>query len=133
MIVALQGWVIVVLQGCVIVALQGCVIVVLQGCIIVVLQGCVIVLLRARLRYCAMLILNIMPFSGLPSNWTKDGTPPQQQSDHEPAEHSVLAAKKFLYGFWDNQWFGRNQINLKLKLGAPHFMHGIKNLNLIFF
>jgi hypothetical protein len=26
--------------------------------------------------------------------------------------------KKFSYGFWDNQWFGRNQIYLKLKLGA---------------
>jgi hypothetical protein len=24
--------------------------------------------------------------------------------------------KKFSYGFWDNQWFGRNQIYLKLKL-----------------
>jgi hypothetical protein len=41
--------------------------------------------------------------------------------------------KKFSYGFWDNQWFGRNQICLKLKLGALQFMPGIKNLNLIFF
>jgi hypothetical protein len=41
--------------------------------------------------------------------------------------------KKFSYGFWDNQWFGRNQIYLKLKLGAMQFMPGIKNLNLIFF
>jgi hypothetical protein len=41
--------------------------------------------------------------------------------------------KKFSYGFWDNQWFGRNQIYLKLKLGALQFMPGIKNLNLIFF
>jgi hypothetical protein len=32
---------------------------------------------------------------------------------------------------WDNWWFGRNQIYLKLKLGAPQFMPGIKNLNLI--
>jgi hypothetical protein len=40
--------------------------------------------------------------------------------------------KKFSYDFWDNQWFGRNQIYLKLKLGAPQFMPGIKNLNLIF-
>jgi hypothetical protein len=24
--------------------------------------------------------------------------------------------KKFSYGFWDNQWFGRNQMYLKLKL-----------------
>jgi hypothetical protein len=39
--------------------------------------------------------------------------------------------KKFSYGFWDNQ-FGRNQRYLKLKLGAPQFMPGIKNLNLIF-
>jgi hypothetical protein len=30
------------------------------------------------------------------------------------------------------QWFGRNQIYLKLKLGARQFMPGIKNLNLIF-
>jgi hypothetical protein len=37
---------------------------------------------------------------------------------------------KFSYGFWDNQWFGRNQICLKLKLGALQFMPGIKNLNL---
>jgi hypothetical protein len=41
--------------------------------------------------------------------------------------------KKFSYGFWDNQWFGRNQIYLKLKLGALQFMPGIKNLNLNFF
>jgi hypothetical protein len=41
--------------------------------------------------------------------------------------------KKFSYGFWDNQWFGRNQIYLKLKLGAMQFMPGIKNLNLKFF
>jgi hypothetical protein len=41
--------------------------------------------------------------------------------------------KKFSYGFWDNQWFGRNQIYLNLKLGALQFMPGIKNLNLIFF
>jgi hypothetical protein len=41
--------------------------------------------------------------------------------------------KKFSYGFWDNQWFGRNQIYLKLKLGARQCMPGIKNLNLIFF
>jgi hypothetical protein len=41
--------------------------------------------------------------------------------------------KKFSYSFWDNQWFGRNQIYLKLKLGARQFMPGIKNLNLIFF
>jgi hypothetical protein len=41
--------------------------------------------------------------------------------------------KKFSYDFWDNQWFGRNQIYLKLKLGAMQFMPGIKNLNLIFF
>jgi hypothetical protein len=41
--------------------------------------------------------------------------------------------KKFSYGFWDNQWFGRNQIYLKLKLGALQFMAGIKNLILIFF
>jgi hypothetical protein len=41
--------------------------------------------------------------------------------------------KKFSYGFWDNQWFGRNQIYLKLKLGALQFMPGIKNLILIFF
>jgi hypothetical protein len=40
--------------------------------------------------------------------------------------------KKFSYGFWDNQWFGRNQIYLKLKLGALQFMPGIKNF-LIFF
>jgi hypothetical protein len=40
--------------------------------------------------------------------------------------------KKFSYGFWDNQWFGRNQIYLKLKLGARQFMPGIKNLILIF-
>jgi hypothetical protein len=26
--------------------------------------------------------------------------------------------KKFSYDFWDNQWFGWNQIYLKLKLGA---------------
>jgi hypothetical protein len=45
-------------QGCMIVALQGCIIVALQGCVIVVLQDCV-----------------------SPSNWTKDGPPPQQ-SDH---------------------------------------------------
>jgi hypothetical protein len=38
--------------------------------------------------------------------------------------------KKFSYGFWDNQWFGWNQIYLKLKLGALQFMPGIKNLNL---
>jgi hypothetical protein len=37
--------------------------------------------------------------------------------------------KKFSYGFWDNQWFGRNQIYLKLKLGAPQFMPSIKNLS----
>jgi hypothetical protein len=37
--------------------------------------------------------------------------------------------KKFSYGFWDNQRFGRNQIYLKLKLGARQFMPGIKNLN----
>jgi hypothetical protein len=48
----------------VIVALQGCVIVALQGCIIVALQGFV-------LQDCVALL---MP-SGLPSNWTKDGTP----------------------------------------------------------
>jgi hypothetical protein len=41
--------------------------------------------------------------------------------------------KKFSYGFWDNQCFGRNQIYLTLKLGALQFMPGIKNLNLIFF
>jgi hypothetical protein len=29
--------------------------------------------------------------------------------------------------------FGRNQIYLKLKLGTPQFMPGIKNLNLNFF
>jgi hypothetical protein len=40
--------------------------------------------------------------------------------------------KKFSYGFWDNQWFGWNQIYLKLKLGAPQFMPCIKNWNLIF-
>jgi hypothetical protein len=40
--------------------------------------------------------------------------------------------KKFSYGFWENQWFGLNQIYLKLKLGAPQFMPGIKNLILIF-
>jgi catenin alpha len=40
--------------------------------------------------------------------------------------------KKFSYGFWDNQWFDRNQIYLKLKLGALQFMPGISNLNLIF-
>jgi arylsulfatase A-like enzyme len=39
--------------------------------------------------------------------------------------------KKFSYGFWDNQWFGRNQICIKLKLGALQFMPGIKNWNLI--
>jgi hypothetical protein len=41
--------------------------------------------------------------------------------------------KKFSYGFWDNQWFGRNQIYLKLKLGACQCMPSIKNLNLNFF
>jgi hypothetical protein len=40
--------------------------------------------------------------------------------------------KKFSYGVWDNQWFARNQIYLKLKLGAPQFMPTIKNLNLNF-
>jgi hypothetical protein len=40
--------------------------------------------------------------------------------------------KKKSYDFWDNQWFGRNQIYIKLKLVAPQFMPGIKNLNLIF-
>jgi hypothetical protein len=38
--------------------------------------------------------------------------------------------KKFSYGLWDNQWFGRNQIYLKLKLETLQFMPGIKNLNL---
>jgi hypothetical protein len=33
--------------------------------------------------------------------------------------------EKVSYGFWDNQWFGRNQIYLKLKLGALQFMPGI--------
>jgi hypothetical protein len=52
--------------------------------------------------------------------------------------HSIYSVthqylKNFSYGFWDNQWFGRNQIYLKLKLGALQFMPGIKNLNLIFF
>jgi hypothetical protein len=37
--------------------------------------------------------------------------------------------EKNSYGFWDNQWFGRNQIYLKLKLGARQFMPGIKNWN----
>jgi hypothetical protein len=37
---------------------------------------------------------------------------------------------KFSNGFWDNQWFGRNQIYLKLKLETLQFMPGIKNLNL---
>jgi hypothetical protein len=52
----------------------------------------------------------------------------------EPYTYSVTNQylKKFSYGFWDNQWFGRNQIYLKLKLGALQFMPGIKNLNLIF-
>jgi hypothetical protein len=40
--------------------------------------------------------------------------------------------KKFSYGFWDNQWFGRNQIYLKLKLGARQFIPGIKNFNFNF-
>jgi outer membrane protease len=39
---------------------------------------------------------------------------------------------KFSCGFWDNQWFGRNQIYFKLKLEASEFMPGIKNLNLIY-
>jgi hypothetical protein len=38
--------------------------------------------------------------------------------------------KKFSYGFWDKQWFGRNPIYLKLKLGATQFMPGIKNLKI---
>jgi hypothetical protein len=41
--------------------------------------------------------------------------------------------KMFSYGFWGNQCFGRNQICLKLKLGALQFMPEIKNLNLNFF
>jgi hypothetical protein len=45
----------------------------------------------------------------------------------------VRISQKNSYGFWDNQWFGRNQIYLKLKLGALQFMRGIKNLNLNFF
>jgi hypothetical protein len=32
--------------------------------------------------------------------------------------------------FGDNQWFGLNQIYLKLKLETLQFMPGIKNLNL---
>jgi hypothetical protein len=32
--------------------------------------------------------------------------------------------------FGDNQWFGRNQIYLKLNLETLQFMPGIKNLNL---
>jgi hypothetical protein len=54
---------------------------------------------------------------------------------HKASMYSVTHQylKKFSYGFWDNQWFGRNQICLKLKLGALQFMPGIKNLNLIFF
>jgi hypothetical protein len=47
------------------------------------------------------------------------------------ATHQYL--NKFSKVFGDNQWFGRNQIYLKLKLGATQFMPGIKNLNLIFF
>jgi hypothetical protein len=35
---------------------------------------------------------------------------------------------KFSNGFWDNQWFGRNQIYLKLKLETLQFMSSIKNL-----
>jgi hypothetical protein len=52
--------------------------------------------------------------------------------DIDLVEYSVTHQylKKFSYGFWDNQWFGRNQIYLKLKLGAPQFIPGIKNLNL---
>jgi hypothetical protein len=37
---------------------------------------------------------------------------------------------KFSKVLWDNQWFGRNQIYLKLKLETLQFMPGIKNLNL---
>jgi hypothetical protein len=37
---------------------------------------------------------------------------------------------KFSMVFWDNQWFGRNQICLKLKLETLQFMPGINNLNL---
>jgi hypothetical protein len=38
--------------------------------------------------------------------------------------------KKFSYGFWDNQWFGRNQNMSQIDL---QFMPGIKNLNFIIF
>jgi hypothetical protein len=49
---------------------------------------------------------------------------------HFGIKYSVIDQylKKFSYGFWDNRWFGRNQIYLKLKFGARQFMPGIKNL-----
>jgi hypothetical protein len=47
-------------------------------------------------------------------------------------DQSVVSAtlqylKKFSKGFWDNHWFGRHQIYLKLKLETLQFMPGIKN------
>jgi hypothetical protein len=38
------------------------------------------------------------------------------------ATHQYL--DKFSKGFWDNQWFGRNQIYLKMKLETLQFMLG---------
>jgi hypothetical protein len=52
-------------------------------------------LLRCKVAQC----WKLAPPSGLPSNWTKDGTaaapPPTTKWSLEPAEHSVLAAKKY--------------------------------------
>jgi hypothetical protein len=67
---------------------------------------------------------------------TQQMTPISKKSSSQPDADIYRVRnqylKKFSYGFWENQWFGRNQIYLKLKLGAPQFMPGITNLNLIF-
>jgi hypothetical protein len=83
-------------------------------------------------------LFGVLGISGIDQKTTAAVRPRGQPKIQKPKKFAPTYSvtnqflKKFSYGFWDNQWFGRNQRYLKLKLGAPQFMPGIKNLNLIF-
>jgi hypothetical protein len=56
---------------------------------------CKVALLFCCVQGCVMAqYWKLAPPSGLPSNWTKHGTTTTTKWSLEPAEHSVLAAKK---------------------------------------
>jgi hypothetical protein len=58
------------------------------------------------------------------ANWRDKAAFKKLYSADCSVSHQYL--NKFSKVFWDNQWFGRNQIYLKLKLETLQFMAGIK-------